>query len=87
MNALPMPPPIHVTGAPYADWVIFIVGAIICLYWLRALCLAREGARLFLRNLLRAIIVFGAQMVVFTTIQVRTNLKRPKSTSSPGSWR
>jgi hypothetical protein len=51
-------PPLHITGQPNADWIIFIVGAIVCLYWLRALRLARQGARLFLRNLLKSIIVF-----------------------------
>jgi len=51
-------PPIHITGNQNADWVILIVGALVCLYWLRALRLAREGARRFLGNLILAIILF-----------------------------
>ena len=64
-----MQPPIHVTGASHVDWAIFIFGAVVSLYWLRALRLAREGARRFLRNLLKAIILFAAVMVVLTLPQ------------------
>lgn len=53
-----MQPPFRITGDPNADWIILVVGALVCLYWLRALRLAREGARLFLRNLAFAILAF-----------------------------
>ena len=60
-----MQPPFHVTGDPNADWIIFVVGALLCLYWLRALRLAREGARLFLQNLAVAVLAFiGCQLVL-----------------------
>jgi hypothetical protein len=69
-----MQPPFHVTGNPNADWMIFIVGAVVCLYWLRALRLAREGARLFLRNLLKAVMVFCALMSMFAGFRSQTHL-------------
>ena len=53
-----MPPPIHVTGNPNLDWIILAVGAVVALYWLRALRLAREGARRFLANVAKSVIVF-----------------------------
>lgn len=53
-----MQPPFHVTGDSIVDWIIFGVGLIVCLYWLRALRLAREGARLFLSNFALAAVVF-----------------------------
>lgn len=65
-----MQPSFHVT----AEWIIFIVGALVCLYWLRALRLAREGARLFLRNLLKAIMVFCFSMAILTAMRARTHL-------------
>lgn len=52
-------PPIHITGDPNLDWIIFAVGFLGALYWLRALRLARQGARLFIRNLAKAMIVFA----------------------------
>ena len=70
-----MTPPLHITGQPNADWIIFIVGAIVCLYWLRALRLARQGARLFLRNLLKSIIVFCGLMMLLTAMRLKTNLQ------------
>ena len=73
-----MPPPLHPTGDPNVDWVVLIVGFFVCLYWLRALRLAREGARLFLKNLLRAIIVFCALMTVLTATQPKTHLQLPQ---------
>lgn len=69
-----MQSPFHITGDPNADWIIFIVGAVVCLYWLRALRLAREGARIFLRNLLKAIMVFCALMAILTAARLRTHL-------------
>jgi hypothetical protein len=53
-----MAPPFHITGDPKVDWIIFIIGLLLFLYWLRALRLAREGARVFLGNLTIAIVVF-----------------------------
>jgi hypothetical protein len=69
-----MHPPLHITGVPSADWIIFVLGAALCLYWLRALRLAREGARLFIRNLLRAIIVFSVLMVFLTAARFQSHL-------------
>ena len=69
-----MPPLLHLTGDANADWIIFIVGAVVCLYWLRALRLAREGARLFLRNLAKAVLVFCAAMMILTAVHPRTPL-------------
>jgi hypothetical protein len=69
-----MQPPLNITGIPNVDWVIFITGAVICLYWLRALRLAREGARLFLLNLLKAMIVFCILMAVLTAMRLQTHL-------------
>lgn len=66
-----MQPPIHITGTPNADWIIFVVGLVFCLYWLRALRLAREGARLFIRNLLKAIIIFCFSMVALQAIHLQ----------------
>jgi hypothetical protein len=70
-----MQPPIHITGAPNADWIIFIVGAVVCLYWLRALRLAREGARLSLRNLAKAVLVFCFLIVMFPTVRLKTHFQ------------
>jgi hypothetical protein len=70
-----MPPPLHVTGDPNADWIIFIVGAVVCLYWMRALRLARQGARLFLRNLASAILVFCVVMVILSAIRLQTRFQ------------
>ena len=53
-----MQPPLHVVGDSRADWIIFGIAGIACLYWLRALWLAREGAKLFLRSLTLAVFVF-----------------------------
>ena len=69
-----MQPPLHITGIPNADWIIFIVGAVVCLYWLRALRLARDGARIFIRNLLKAIILFCALMALLTAARLQTHL-------------
>lgn len=70
-----MQPPFNITGVPKADWIIFIVAAVVCLYWLRALRLAREGARLFLRNVAQAVIVFCAVMMVLTAARLQTRLR------------
>src|SRR2546427_6786538 len=55
--------------------IVFIVGALVCLYWLRALRLAREGARLFLRNLVRAALFFCALMAILTAIRLQSHLQ------------
>jgi hypothetical protein len=67
-------PPIHITGVPNADWLILVVGAVLCLYWLRALRLARAGARLFLRNLLKSVVLFCVLMMIFTAARLQTHL-------------
>jgi multisubunit Na+/H+ antiporter MnhB subunit len=63
-----MQPPFHVTGDLTIAWIIFGIGFIVCLYWLRALRLAREGARLFLRNLAFAVLVFCGCVFVFAGV-------------------
>jgi|SRR5271157_3368413 len=68
-----MQPPLHITGVPNVDWIIFAVGAFFCLYWLRALRLAREGSRLFLRNLLKAVILFCVLMIILTAVRPKTH--------------
>lgn len=79
-----MQPPLHVTGDPKADWIILIVGAVVCLYWLRALRLAREGALLFIRNLLRGIIVFCLLMAVLNAVRLQTNWNPPQEEIAAG---
>jgi len=54
--------------------VLFIIGAFVCLYWLRALRLAREGARLLLRNLLKAFVVFCFSMAALDATRSQTHL-------------
>ncbi len=63
-----MQPPIHVTGDPNIDLIIFVVGLLIALYWFRALRLARQGARLFLCNLAKSIVVFCFSAVGMTSL-------------------
>jgi len=53
-----MQPPLSLIGDPAVDWIIVIGGFIVCLYWLRALRLAREGVRRFLRSLAISFVVF-----------------------------
>jgi hypothetical protein len=69
-----MQPP-DFTGIPNLDWIILGVGFVIALYWLRALRLAREGARLFLLNLVKAGIVFLVALVVLTALRVQLEPK------------
>ena len=73
-----MQPPLHITGAPNADWIIFVVGAVVCLYWLRALRLAREGARLLLRNLAKAVLVFCFLIVILPALRLKTHFQPPQ---------
>lgn len=70
-----MRPPIHVTGNPNLDLVIFVVGFLVVLYWVRALRLAREGVRLFLRNLLKALVAFCVVLAVCSTPQLQAHLQ------------
>ncbi|HYA17991.1 MAG TPA: HNH endonuclease [Bryobacteraceae bacterium] len=63
-----MQPPIHISSDPSVNWIIFVVGCVAALYWLRALRLAREGARLFLRNVAKAILVFVACALLIPAI-------------------
>ena len=62
------PQPFPVTGNPKADWVIFVVGLLVAVYWLRALRLARQGARRLLRNLLKSFIIFCLSAVALTAV-------------------
>jgi len=66
------PPPFHLTENPTADWLIIGVSALFCLYWINALRLAREGARLFFSNVVKA----GA---VFVLLVVALGLSRPRT--------
>src|SRR6266481_10163003 len=68
-----MQPPFHLTGNPNADLIVFIVGFLVCLYWLRALRLAREGARLFLRNLVIATLVFISCRFALSALRLESN--------------
>lgn len=68
-----MQPPFRVTGDPGVDWIILAIGALACLYWLRALRLAREGVRLFLQNVAFASLAFIACQVVLAGMQVPHN--------------
>jgi hypothetical protein len=64
--------------------VLFIIGAVVCLYWLRALRLAREGARLFLRNLLKAVVVFCFSMAALSSIRLQTHLQASQEQLAAG---
>ena len=68
-----MQPPLHITGDSNVDWIIFFVGLLVCLYWLRAFRLAREGARLFLRNLAISVLVFICCKFLLTTMNVQND--------------
>jgi hypothetical protein len=66
-----MPPPFHITGDSTADWIILAVGAVVCVYWLRALRLAREGARRWLKNFTIAVVVFAICRLILTRTPMR----------------
>src|SRR5437016_2278016 len=70
-----MQPPLNITGVQNIDWFIFVVAALVCLYWLRALRLAREGARLFLRNLSKAYLAFFFSMVLLSVMSPQIHLE------------
>lgn len=70
-----MQPPIRFTGDPNLDLLIFIVGLFVAVYWFRALRLAREGARRFLRNAIKAFIAFLLCAAIFTATQTQTHLE------------
>lgn len=74
LAAVFMQPPIHITGDSNLDLVIFIVGFFAALYWLRALRLAREGARLFIRNMLKAFAAFCIVFAVCSMPQVQVRV-------------
>ncbi len=61
-------PPIHITGNPALDWLILGAGALFALYWLRALRLARDGARRFLANVAKSVIVFVVSDVALSSV-------------------
>ena len=71
---MPVQPPFHITGIPSADWFIFIAGWVVCLYWLRALRLAREAARLFFFNFVKTIMVFSTVMAILSASRLQTHL-------------
>jgi hypothetical protein len=59
-------PPISITGANEADWIIFGAGLVAVLYWFRALRLAREGARGFLRKISVGVLTFVIVYLILT---------------------
>ena len=61
-------PPIQVTGSPALDWLVLGAGALFALYWLRALRLAREGARRFLANAAKSVLVFIVSDVALSNV-------------------
>lgn len=61
-------PPIHITGEPNLDWIIFGTGCVVALYWLRALRLAREGARLLILNAAKSVIVFALSAIAIPLV-------------------
>jgi 5-methylcytosine-specific restriction endonuclease McrA len=68
-----MQPPLHFTGELNADWLIFIGGATVSLYWLRALRLARDGVRLFLHNLAVVILIFLVSELALAELRIPSN--------------
>jgi hypothetical protein len=70
-----MQPP-HFTGTANLDWLILGVGFFVALYWLRALRLAREGARLFLRNIVKGGLVFLVALIALTGLRVQLEPKQ-----------
>lgn len=73
-----MQPPFNLTGVPLVDWGIFIAGALFCLYWLRALRLAREGVRYFLRNLAIAVGMFFLIVGLLAVVREQSHLTAPE---------
>ena len=71
-----MQPPLNFTSVPNLNWFIFAVAALVCLYWLRALRLAREGAKLFLWNLSKAYLVFCFSMMLLTAMNPQIQLQQ-----------
>ena len=79
-----MQSPIHFTGNPNLDLIILVFGFLIALYWLRALRLAREGARLFLYNLLKAFITFFIALAVCSAPQLRVHVQSAQAKGISG---
>jgi hypothetical protein len=67
-------PPVSITGDPALDWIIFFVVAGCCLYWVRALHLAREGVGYFLENVAGASLVFIGSLFLFGTVRQSMNV-------------
>jgi hypothetical protein len=66
-----MLPPIHVTGDPTADWIIVAIACLFCIYWLRALRLARKGAPRFPWHFTIAVVLFyGSRAVLMNAMNV-----------------
>lgn len=65
--------PIHVTGVPVIDWFLFVGGLVVGVYWLRALRLARDGARRFLRNGIKAFLLFCGLAAVLSLMRAKTH--------------
>jgi len=59
------PPPIAISGDPGLDWIILGAGVFMAVYWLRALRLAREGARMLLNNVATAL---GAGLMTYVVL-------------------
>lgn len=67
-------PPFQISSDPIIDWIIFSIATLLCLYWLRALRLAREGARLFLSNLLKAVVAYCLLRIFLGLVQIQMYL-------------
>jgi len=68
-----MQPLFRLTGDPNVDWIVFVVGFFMCPYWLRAFGLAREGVRLFLRNLATAGLIFIVSQLLLAGAHIQGN--------------
>lgn len=77
-------PPLRISGDPALDWIICIVLTVICIYWLRALHLAREGVGLFFGNLAGASLVFIVALFLFSGLREPTNLPQQQQTVLAG---
>jgi len=71
--------PVHVmrsasSGDPALEAILFALFLFACIYWVRALHLAREGAGFILQNLIHAAIVFVVAFFLFGAAQRQTNM-------------
>jgi len=69
-------PPVSITGDPALDWIIFFIVAGVCIYWARALHLAREGVGLLLENVAGASLVFIGSLFFFGAVRHPMNVPR-----------